>query len=650
MPEAVKKTISGDLLALGYALMSVVLFSLIPFLFYKGNAADAPFVFNSVWRFGGFIGIVLFFVAFYYRFIRSHIARKVIYRGLFKWGFVALIMAQFSYTTFAWATAFIDIAIASVLYDTWPIAFVFYLSYLTNRQKKQRGNALKIPLSSYVLMILGLVGVCFTIMSKYGGFDFPSVDYGKFIAGIGLSILSVILVVITAHAFTLSTRLGNMYKKLSYKYKYDKKEIDTYSYYANNEVVLRFPPSVLFSCALWGGATLIVSFLNICFGLLFGKIGIDDLINIEQTLSFYSFAVAISGGVIVAVLATVFWRAANLLTTNPAVNVTGYLTPVFAIFWLYLINAIDVQRFDFLIIGMIIIVVVNVLINIEASIRLGYKTLIIALWAFGTIAYFHIGIQITASIYFNILFIVNTMYILILSFRLDRFVRRTSNEENRALLLLENIDKCIRLDLLEENARQWLQKIDAPKGIGDLIESYKAMKKILFNAKKNISNKETISDIDRIKQIDSTDRIAQIDNAVDTLALSKQQGGNFGELIAMAILGFISIAITLFAYPKDICGVDGFAVKLFAMLLSTIVVFLFANIVDLWIDRDYPIMKKYKNTSKDKWEFGVEFRDTKSRNFEQWISSLICVAIIGIYGYFLWQEWVVVGGEIACKI
>ncbi len=270
---------------------------------------------------------------------------------------------------------------------------------------------------------------------------------------------------------------------------------------------------------------------------------------------------------------------------------------------------------------------------------------------FGTAAYLHVGMQITASTYFNIIIIVTMMYIFIVSFRLDRIVRRTSDEENRALLLLENIDKCIRLELLKENVRQWLQKIDAPKGIDDLIKSYDQMKEILYEAKQKASKKESSSDIDRIGQID---RIAKIDNEIDTLALSKQQGSNFGELAAMGLLGFISIAVILFAYPEDICGIEGLTVKMFAMLLPTIVVFLFANIMDLWADRDFPIMREHENTPENKrtlsWKFGIAFRDTKSQKFEQWLSFIMCILIVSIYGYFLWQEWVVVGGEFVCKM
>ncbi len=630
--------------ALGCALLSVILYSLFPLLFQMGNADVSPFLFGGMWRFGFFIGVALFLVVFYLRFIRSKIAMAIVGKGIFSMSFVLLFIGLFDYTAYAWASSFIDIAIVSIIYETWPIFFVFYFVWLKKRQIKTRESVEKIPASSYILMIFGLVGVFFAVMSKHGSFSLlPSADYFKFFLGILIAFLSVGLAIFTAHAFILSSRLTDMYKKLSYKYRDrdDKKEFETYVYYAHNKSKLIFSIPVLFTLVLWTISMFINSMFNFSFGLMIGKIDIDDIIHIEKHFSLYHFTVAFLGGGIVGVLAAIFWRVANLLATNPAINAIYYLTPILAVLFLFLFGTVDIKRNDFLIIGTIIIVISNLLINLSASVRLGYKTLIIALWVFGTVVYFLTGVPINPNIYFNIIFIVNTMYILVLSFRLDRFVRRTSDEENRALLLLENIDKCIRLDLLGENARQWLRKIDAPKGINDLFESYKKMKTILYKAKQNASDKESISDIEKIEKID---------NQIDTLALSKQQGGNFGELVAMAILGIISIAITLFAYPKGICGVEGFAVKLFAMLLSTIVVFLFANIVDLWIDRDYPIMKEYKNTSEDEWKFGIEFRDTKSRNFERWVSSLICVAIIGIYGYFLWQEWVVVGGEIACKI
>ena len=82
--------------------------------------------------------------------------------------------------------------------------------------------------------------------------------------------------------------------------------------------------------------------------------------------------------------------------------------------------------------------VINLLLNFEAEIRLGYKALILALWFCGTFVYLRQGVVFYD--YFNLIEVAVVIFILVLSFRTDRLVRRTTNEENNTIELQQKIN------------------------------------------------------------------------------------------------------------------------------------------------------------------------------------------------------------------
>ena len=140
-------------------------------------------------------------------------------------------------------------------------------------------------------------------------------------------------------------------------------------------------------------------------------------------------------GVFVVTLGGIAVRQANLLANNLGIN--SIATPFFAVIWLLLFREPKFMNFDFLIIGATAIITANFLLNFEAEIRLGYKALILALWGCGTFVYFRQGVMFYD--YFNLIEVAVVIFILVLSFRTDRLVRRTTNEENNTIELQQKI-------------------------------------------------------------------------------------------------------------------------------------------------------------------------------------------------------------------
>ena len=351
---------------------------------------------------------------------------------------------------------------------------------------------------------------------------------------------------------------------------------------------------------------------------------------------------------------SIFLRQANLKTKHLGVNALSYTTPIFSLVWLGIFSLINIPHIDYLIIGAAAIVVANLLINFEVSVRRAYKSLVLSLWVFGALVYLIDKQLLDILVYFSTVTAVLTMYILVVAFRLTRIASRTKDEEELSLDIAEKLTAFIFFakaritnkdakdlaDAQEDyeqatNARNILQKLDSFDPDSGLPELYAEMKQNFSAMRKNAM---------KDNEFDHVAQIYALENNTDKFVRSKQQGRNFGELMALGILGLVVISILLFGTPEEIIGVSTFAVDMFAILISATIIFLFFNLVDLERDRDNAIMgetqfSKVKKGDEESF-FGVKFHanTTQSRGFERWLSIIVCTAIIGIYTWLLWVQ------------
>ena len=327
-------------------------------------------------------------------------------------------------------------------------------------------------------------------------------------------------------------------------------------------------------------------------------------------------------GFFIAPLAGTAFRQANLLTNNLSINALRYTGPLFAVLWLFLFRDTNYMNFDFLVIGATAIIAANLLLNFEAEIRLGYKALILALWGCGMVVYLR---QVVVFYdYFNLIEVAVVIFILVLSFRTDRLVRRSTNEENSVLELQQKISTFVTNKKMQKKTLDTLLQISAYKTLKGLQNSYNELKNSLTTAKSQIKDKKIFS---------------EILGKIDMLVHSKQQGINFGELTALFILTFITTGGILFLFPSEAKGWAGFFIEMFAFLMASTVLFLLFNILDLQKDRNHPILQNMSSQSNKDDNFSILFRDTQNRNFERWISIIICICITFAYAWLLWSKW-----------
>ena len=571
-----------------YMLIAMISFSLAPLVIDLNRGSETPFMFNALWTTGSVVFCMSYLVVNHSSLLFNKTVIKHIWRHVFSILILLAIISGFGYALFAWSTQFIDTSVATILSETWPIMTIYIIAQLSKNERRYQN----LTGTKFIFLFLGLIGIAFVIASEAGGFQKLNLELKPtLVFGIMLALGSAFIASLAGFLFKWST---------------DLKQILT-------ESGIEYPEhSLTMFCIIIG--TIICYIPVSLISMITGQIR-------EEELTLTTMSINIAGGVLIYGFGTLCWRKANLITTNLGVNAIVYFAPILTMFWLWLFSSIDIASPDYLIIGVIAIVAANLITNIEAEIRLGYRSFIFALWLCGLIVFFQDGRYYwTSEFYFEAVAASSTLFILILSFRISRFVTRTTDEEKCTLSIVHAV-----------NSNRWLNgkimvdyilRLDAPKSPEELKHAYYEAKTMLREAQqKLVVNADNGEDIKEISKIEAD---------LDLLAHSKQQGTNIGELFALLVFAFISICFALFSRPVTISETAGFFLDIFSFLFSAVSIFLIFNVLDLHRDRASPILKQLDN------RYDIVFRDATDRQFELYLSGIISILIIIAYGVLIW--------------
>ena len=521
---------------------------------------------------------------------------------------IGALLNPLEYAFFSAAAGFIDAAVAAVLLELWPILLVLLAAWLFRRDQVYRQNTRSIV----PLAIVALAGFAFVVGSQSGGFNVEGSHFSGMAIGVALALLSAVAGACAAFIFRwgrdlpdkLPSRVTNVRSNLSLQ---------------------------VF------GATLGSAIVSFAGAFLSSGIGLATGESLQSGAVEY-LGYAFLTGVLILSTSALLFRLSNLLTDNLGINALGYAIPAISLVWLAIFWDIEVSRPDFLVIGTAAIISANLLINFEAERLLGFKALVISLWACGTFVYLRsteswhwLG---KSDAYFDVLFLSSTVFALILSFRVVRLASRTQEEDNRAFKLFRELEELEVRGVIRGNPSTKVIEMDE-KGGRELeaayVEARLAINRSLISA----------SDQDR-------EKLRKVESELDMLAHSRQQGINFGEICALFIFAGLVVGTALLSRPAQVQGLTGFLVEMFAMLFPAVIVFLTFNVLDLQRDRVARILE----ASPQYQGYGVAFQDTVReggrlehsgrRTAEQWISVAVGIALIVAYpGLFLhkWGLW-----------
>ena len=313
--------------AIGYMAIAIVGYSMTPVMVGIASGGDTPLVYNAVMRFGYSISVAVFLFAFYGSLLRSAAVLKVLGRRLLNWHVVLIFLGQFEIGLLAWATRFVDISVATILMESWPILLVF----LVGRWFTARDRYVKPTPALVLLLTAGFAGVALVILSQgVGGDGFYGGTLLAPFLGFLLALCAALCIALSGLGVSWGIDVGKDLAALP-DLKFRRESLELFG-----ALVVSFSASLLVailagSLALSGGAefrpgTLLVASIA---GLTF-------------------------------VIPNVSWRLANLVSTTLAINALAYATPLLSLVWLALLSQIGAVRMDLLLLGAVLIVASNV--------------------------------------------------------------------------------------------------------------------------------------------------------------------------------------------------------------------------------------------------------------------------------------------------
>ena len=586
-------TRSYNKIAAGSMFVAVIGYSAMPLLVSLSNSANGPFVFNGGVTLGVGVGQAIFLWFTFRKVLLRPGVMALALKSVFSWSMLLIVIHRFEYGLFAFATRYIDVSVAAIIFEIWPISSLFILQYLFRQDKYYEG----ITLGMGLLLAVAFVGFVFVAGSQTEEpLNWAGGSFLETWRGLALILLAVAVASFVAYTF----RWGEDFRKELPEDLTDEED-----------VMIRIGCVILASCI----GALIAAPLNFAIGFGTGETVSTDLVLL-----------AMAGGVVAYATANTAYRIANTLTSNLGINAMLYATPLAALLWLFIFTTVDIARVDFLIIGAAAIITTNILINpaIEAEVEFGFKALILSLWAGGAIVYLRPQdwVWVDSEGYFGVLGLSATLFTLILSFRISRFIDRTSFEDNTMYSIFHKLDVLALQGAISPEVRDKMLRLDEARSIEETYAAYIDVKQDLQTAHSNVQTPEGHT------------AIAEIDSSLDSVMHSKQRGNNFGEFFALVIFAVITTSIAILARPEQV-GWTGFLLEMFTFPFCAVIVFLTFNAWD--VHRDW-LAAVFSRNQEHGW-YGVLIRTEDSRSFEKWASVIIGSAITVAYAFIIWEKW-----------
>ena len=112
-------------------------------------------------------------------------------------------------------------------------------------------------------------------------------------------------------------------------------------------------------------------------------------------------------------------------------------------------------------------------------------------------------------------------------------------------------------------------------------------------------------------------------------------------MFALVIFAAVTVGLSLLSLPVGVKSWTCLLVDIFAIVVSSVIIFLLVHIQDLQRERDDAKLEFLDSLSLETghpW-YVVRFPDTVRRSFDQWLSVVVGAAIMATYVGLLGQRW-----------
>lgn len=632
--------------ALTLMLIAVVSYAVIPALIGAIGGDKMPFFFLTAWRMGvavGCLSVLSGFVALWtyrgelrgsFAAVRRDFSQLTAgaekragqwmrpFSILAKWPILVgiLILGNCDYALFAWSFQHVNIAVTAALFGTWVIiSYALSPVMSSGRGTSSEGSENTQWVLLLILTGLGLVGYFFVIASEIRTWsDLGNIAAVKQVAaGFGLAIGAMIL--------TQFKELGPGVGK-------------DWSVPQSNDAARNRDSGYALLFGLLLISSLGASLVSAVVGVARGEHGAPN---------WEALAWAFAGGLFVNTFAGFVWRKANMYEdTNRTAKVFGVILPVSVLLLLVAFQLVDSRvdiqelekhfsdlRLEYFILGYTTIVAASLLIQFKDDIRWSFEALILALGGCGTFVYFRddlldlwLGKDLwtwSGGGYFGSITLVATVFTLLLAFRVARLVTRSTDEENRTFSLLRKAERLTAAGgLIDPGVLRYILEIDRTNSQTELKKIYLRIRGYINRAKEH---SDLLSESNR-------QALSEVEAELDILISSKQTTSVLGEIFALLVFAGVTIFLALFTIPSESNPWIRLLLDLFAMLVSSVVIFLVIYSVDLDRQRD---AHKLAEPASDNEDYLLLFPNTEERLFEQYLAVIGGAAIIVVYAVLL---------------
>ena len=314
-------------------LLSVLLFATISVAYGYGNSKDSPLLFSALINISSASAVLVFLSIKYWHTLTTKITWRIMQKHCLNTSILFALIGGCAFVFTAFSLRYIDISIAMVIiFGIEPILSILLLTFLFKSDNRYR----TITGPIWGLMTIAFIGFLLVIISQ--NFNYADIQNVRNLINkqdlIGVSI-ALIAAVLSGFTVAFTVRWG---VDLAKQAKPDQE--------------------LLF-------VMLAYSITGMISGVVMAIIGV--LVN--ETLTYHQTSTAIMWGFLISPFAATLIRAANITTNHLAINTITFSRPIFSILWLALFSLINVANIYLLILGTLIIVVSNLLINTNSNAR-----------------------------------------------------------------------------------------------------------------------------------------------------------------------------------------------------------------------------------------------------------------------------------------
>ena len=291
--------------------------------------------------------------------------------GVLKLPIVWALVSSLHYGFLTWAATILETAIATTIFELWPVFLVYTLARHNDSDRRFRGAPSAIGHASgamskerMVLIALAGIGLAGMLGSQAGGQIRSAADLVSFeaVAGMAIALVASMLAALSV----LSTLA---YGKTLYYALVDESagESDEYSTQSPTPIELRGDPDrrllVWLTMLGYVMARIVALPVNVLIGMLAPQV--DGSLTSAAVLGALLIGAAAS-------VAGITLRVGNIRTEDAAVNSLLCFGPVVSLLALMALG-ITLPRFDLFVVGAILILIVNVRIQLRPSVDIGAR-------------------------------------------------------------------------------------------------------------------------------------------------------------------------------------------------------------------------------------------------------------------------------------